>query len=299
VFGETVVLAERIIRNADVAKVIAVEGKPALLTFEFEADGIRITRRIEDLVGLREQHDPRLPLLRHAYASTVHFSQGLTVDRAYIASVHAMSREAMYVAMTRHRHVAQLFVDTNRLRASDLTGLPHALLAVLSNRQRKRTEREAQLESKRQAFFKESLRPDGKANASDYLANLDLAPDDRPIKADADLSRFQQIKVDTLARMRLRSEAGFEEAARFEPLVQPNWKVVGTYLRRQIAKATEMIAVAIASRQSRSHTSGRFRLRSRPHPPAERDIASAFTKPPEMDELSDSDSYQRDPASPL
>ncbi|MDB5614678.1 MAG: hypothetical protein JWQ22_2331 [Devosia sp.] len=137
VFGETVLLPERIIRNADVARVLDIQaGPPPRLTLEFEADGSCITRDMADLLGFRDQHEVKLPLVRHAYAATMHFAQGRTVDRAYIASTRAMSREAIYVAMTRHRHVAQLFVDTTRFKPISVTSLPNALLSLLGKRDR-------------------------------------------------------------------------------------------------------------------------------------------------------------------
>ncbi|MDV3251997.1 relaxase domain-containing protein [Devosia sp. BK] len=226
VFGETVVLAGRTIRNADIAKVIAVAGPPPLISFEFEADGYQLSCGIGDLVGYREVHDPCLPLLRHAYAGTVHFAQGRTVDRAYVASIHAMSREAMYVAMTRHRHVAQLFVDTSRLRAEKTEGLSNALMALLNRTQRKHASYAVQLEGKRRAFFEESLRPDSKANASDFVADLErvLQPVPTP---DRGHSRYYTAKAATLDKMKSRSGAELQEAARFgsQPTAGwiPNW----------------------------------------------------------------------------
>lgn len=228
VFGETLLLPERTIRNADVARVLDIQAGPQpRLTLEFEVDGSCITRNLTDLVGFRDQHEVKLPLMRHAYAATVHFAQGRTVDRAYIASTQAMSREAIYVAMTRHRHVAQLFVDTTRLKAISVPGLPNALLSLLSKRDRRAAEATAQLEAKRQAFFEECLRPDSKVNASDFVADLDSVPD-AVTKAQIEPStRYEAVKAETLNRMSARTAAGSGEAARFnknpQPSGAPNW----------------------------------------------------------------------------
>ncbi|MHA6690930.1 hypothetical protein [Devosia sp. A449] len=85
------------------------------ITLEFEDSGQRVSAAIRDLVGYRADDEPKLPLLRHAYCVTTNFSQGMTVDRACVAALRPMPAEAIYVAMTRHRDTAPLFVDTGRL----------------------------------------------------------------------------------------------------------------------------------------------------------------------------------------
>jgi hypothetical protein len=47
--------------------------------------------------------------LRHGYASTIHKSQGATVDRAFVLGGDAMYREAGYVAMSRARERTDLY----------------------------------------------------------------------------------------------------------------------------------------------------------------------------------------------
>lgn len=47
----------------------------------------------------------------HGYAVTIHKSQGVTVDRAYVLGSRSMDRHLTYVALTRHRDAVQLFTS--------------------------------------------------------------------------------------------------------------------------------------------------------------------------------------------
>ncbi|MEM7067788.1 MAG: AAA family ATPase [Pseudomonadota bacterium] len=49
--------------------------------------------------------------LDHGYAVTIHKSQGVTVDHAYVLGSHHMDRHLTYVAMTRHRENVKLYGD--------------------------------------------------------------------------------------------------------------------------------------------------------------------------------------------
>ncbi|EJZ9309685.1 Ti-type conjugative transfer relaxase TraA [Salmonella enterica] len=49
----------------------------------------------------------------HGYAVTVHKSQGVTVDRAYLLATSGMGRELAYVGMTRHREQATLYAGAD------------------------------------------------------------------------------------------------------------------------------------------------------------------------------------------
>jgi hypothetical protein len=48
--------------------------------------------------------------LDHGYATTIHKTQGLTVDRAFVLATDSLTREAGYVAMSRARKGTDLFV---------------------------------------------------------------------------------------------------------------------------------------------------------------------------------------------
>lgn len=49
----------------------------------------------------------------HGYAVTVHKSQGVTVDRAYLLATSSMDRSLAYVGMTRHRDAATLYAGAD------------------------------------------------------------------------------------------------------------------------------------------------------------------------------------------
>lgn len=69
----------------------------------------------------------------HGYATTIHKSQGATVDRAYVLASGSMDRHMTYVAMTRHRDGVQLYAGRDEF--SDVS----ALTARLSRGQAKET----------------------------------------------------------------------------------------------------------------------------------------------------------------
>jgi ATP-dependent exoDNAse (exonuclease V) alpha subunit len=58
----------------------------------------------------------------HGYATTIHKSQGATVDKTYVLASHLMDRHLTYVAMTRHRQNANLYGDYNSLRKMQRSG---------------------------------------------------------------------------------------------------------------------------------------------------------------------------------
>lgn len=51
----------------------------------------------------------------HGYACTVHKAQGVTVDKAFVYATRSMDRHLAYVAMTRHRNSAQMYVGRDEM----------------------------------------------------------------------------------------------------------------------------------------------------------------------------------------
>jgi Ti-type conjugative transfer relaxase TraA len=66
--------------------------------------------------------------LRHGYAGTIYKGQGRTLDQTYLHHSEHWRSAASYVALTRHRDKAELFVATNTTR--DLTQLARQMARV-------------------------------------------------------------------------------------------------------------------------------------------------------------------------
>ena len=52
----------------------------------------------------------------HGYATTIHKSQGATVERSFVLASRSMDRNLAYVAMTRHKDQAQLYAGRDEFR---------------------------------------------------------------------------------------------------------------------------------------------------------------------------------------
>lgn len=57
--------------------------------------------------------------LDHGYAATIHKAQGVTVDRSYILASRYLDKHSTYVAMSRHRHSADLFYGKDVFLSKD------------------------------------------------------------------------------------------------------------------------------------------------------------------------------------
>ncbi|MGV1831956.1 Ti-type conjugative transfer relaxase TraA [Agrobacterium vitis] len=86
--------------------------------------------------------------LDHGYATTIHKSQGATVDRVKVLASLSLDRHLTYVAMTRHREDLQLYYGT---RSFAFNG---GLSKVLSRRNAKETT----LDYERGQLYREALR---------------------------------------------------------------------------------------------------------------------------------------------
>jgi len=125
IFGEKVVHASGTIYNGDVATVLAIEERARHLHLQLKLAGkaadngdLVVAGALSDFVGFRSKEQPAIPILQHAYARTVHGSQGATVDHVTVFNSRPLSKEALYVAMTRHRVSVRMIVDGSRVAES-------------------------------------------------------------------------------------------------------------------------------------------------------------------------------------
>lgn len=87
------------VKNGMLAKVVGA--RPGRIVAEIgDGDGRR-------LVTVEQRFYANLD---HGYATTVHKSQGATVDRVKVLASNTLDRHLTYVAMTRHREAAELYV---------------------------------------------------------------------------------------------------------------------------------------------------------------------------------------------
>jgi Ti-type conjugative transfer relaxase TraA len=90
------------VRNGMLGTVRAVSS--GSIDVQLDADGTDTARRVHIDAGTYNAFD-------HGYALTIHKTQGATVDRALVFASATMDRHLTYVAMTRHREAAALYVD--------------------------------------------------------------------------------------------------------------------------------------------------------------------------------------------
>ena len=96
------------VKNGTVAFVLAVTQDQIDVQF---ADGRQLAFNPKDYTAFD-----------HGYAMTMHKAQGVTVDRTFVYATRSMDRHMTYVAMTRHRDGAQMFVDrTEMINTRSLT----------------------------------------------------------------------------------------------------------------------------------------------------------------------------------
>lgn len=118
--GDRIVLLENNrdlgVKNGMLGTVTAVE--PDAIQVRLDGAGQNAARLISIPVRSYQSFD-------HGYATTIHKSQGATVDRAFVMASATMDRHLTYVAMTRHRHAVGLYAGRDELK--DLTALSTSL----------------------------------------------------------------------------------------------------------------------------------------------------------------------------
>ncbi len=116
------------VNNSDMAtveKVTPRKGQEPLITLRFDKTEkhpeILVTVTPSQLAAEDRFADRKpLPVLQHAYAVTVHASQGTTVNRAIVANINGIDYRLAYVGLTRHRHDAEMVVNIGRMEINAL-----------------------------------------------------------------------------------------------------------------------------------------------------------------------------------
>jgi Ti-type conjugative transfer relaxase TraA len=97
------------IYNGHVGTITSIDAKAGRLAVRLDT-GREVAWSIEELQGFR-----------HGYAGTIYKGQGKTLDHTYLLHTHHWRRAASYVALTRQRDTAQVFVA--RETAADVSEL--------------------------------------------------------------------------------------------------------------------------------------------------------------------------------
>ncbi|MHB0953241.1 MAG: Ti-type conjugative transfer relaxase TraA [Allorhizobium sp.] len=118
--GDRIVLLENNrdlgVKNGMLGKVLAVEQDA--LQIRLDGGGQNAARVLSIPTNSYQAFD-------HGYATTIHKSQGATVDRAFVMASGTMDRHLTYVAMTRHRDQVKLYAGRDEL--TDLPALSASL----------------------------------------------------------------------------------------------------------------------------------------------------------------------------
>lgn len=109
--GDRIVLLENNrdlgVKNGMLGTVHAVE--PHALQIRLDGAGQNTARSVSIPVNSYLAFD-------HGYATTIHKSQGATVDRAFVLASGTMDRHLSYVAMTRHRDLVKLYAGRDEMK---------------------------------------------------------------------------------------------------------------------------------------------------------------------------------------
>ncbi|MGO6895303.1 Ti-type conjugative transfer relaxase TraA, partial [Rhizobium ruizarguesonis] len=97
------------VKNGMLGEVIAVAP---------DAIQVRLDGKAQTQDGQRQVTVPvnRYQSFDHGYATTIHKTQGATVDRSFVLASTTMDRHLTYVAMTRHREAVQLYAGIDAFK---------------------------------------------------------------------------------------------------------------------------------------------------------------------------------------
>lgn len=177
IIGETIKGPGWRLNNADVVRVVEIESSSAkdlVILFEKLGQGEppqRIRASLSQLVGWRDEGEPSVPRLQHAYAVTGHAAQGITVDAHFDLALRPRGQEGTYVCATRHRRDFRMFVDVGRLEDDRQVVAPTRIVTKRTGTDLVDPKPNAKLhlDDLKRLFFAECCREDGQGNISDDL----------------------------------------------------------------------------------------------------------------------------------
>ncbi|NKK61413.1 Ti-type conjugative transfer relaxase TraA, partial [Rhizobium leguminosarum bv. viciae] len=111
--GDRIVFLEN---NRDLAVKNGMLG--AVIAVAPDAIQVRLDGKAQTQDGQRQVTVPvnRYQSFDHGYATTIHKTQGATVDRSFVLASTTMDRHLTYVAMTRHREAVQLYAGLDAFK---------------------------------------------------------------------------------------------------------------------------------------------------------------------------------------
>ncbi len=97
----------------------------------------QLTIQLDDTGKTLTLNPHHFAALDHGYATTIHKSQGATVDNTFILASAQMDRHLAYVAMTRHKQDTSLYGDNTALQKLRRSGMVEEAVPHSQNQRRK------------------------------------------------------------------------------------------------------------------------------------------------------------------
>lgn len=184
IFGENVLVAGVMIRNADIGRIERIAGDPLdpLVTVAL-VKGETVTARVSEFIGRRPEPEPgempaeTAPMFQHAYAMTGHAMQGVTVDRGFDIVLQSRGANGSYVCATRHRQDFQMIVSCERIAdrlAASAPGTMSVGQGGMKTAEEGEKAEEPMLDEVKRAFFAECSGADPFGNVSDHVGTDQL-----------------------------------------------------------------------------------------------------------------------------
>jgi hypothetical protein len=183
-------------------------------------EGTGLTVRLDGRFGERRSFDARDFMdFRHGYAGTIYRGQGRTLDQTYLYHSQHWRSAASYVALTRHRDKAELFVA--RDTAKDVRELARQMARVDDRRAASQFHHREKLAPARPLTPAELLAELGGLGFGREIAAREAAKQERLREFQAVVNKNPDRPVDRDAARRARLRALNEATRQREPEPDP------------------------------------------------------------------------------